>query len=115
MSKRHDNDGLRKVCRCKRRSWAKCDHPWHFNFKYGPTHFRFSLDRQLGRSITSKTEARAEADRLRSEIRAGRFGSRAPARDTLTVGQLLNTYTDEVLKKRPGGAPDHEVYLSALT
>lgn len=110
MTKRHDNDGLRKVCGCPRRNWAKCDHPWHFNFKFGDTHYRFSLDRQLGRRITSKTDARAAADGLRSEIRAGRFGSRLPSRDTLTVGQLLDTYTDEVLKKRPGGVPDHEVY-----
>lgn len=110
MTKRHDNDGLRKVCQCPRRSWPKCEHPWHFNFKFGQTHYRFSLDRHLGRRVTSKTEARAEADRLRAEIRAGRFGTRAAARDTLTVGQLLDTYTDEVLKKRPGGAPDHEVY-----
>ena len=31
--KRRQNGGLRKVCGCPRRTWAKCTHPWHFNFK----------------------------------------------------------------------------------
>ena len=26
------NDGLRKRCRCPKRKWAKCHHPWWFGF-----------------------------------------------------------------------------------
>ena len=33
MTTRHHNDGLRKICGCPRRQWAKCRHPWHFSFK----------------------------------------------------------------------------------
>ncbi len=107
--KRHTNNGLRKVCGCPRRTWAKCDHPWHFSFKWRGTHHRFSLDRQLGREIRSKTEASAEADTLRAQIRAGEFGVTRPARETLTLGQLLDTYRTERLDTRPGGARPHDV------
>jgi integrase len=69
----HHNDGLRKRCDCTRRSWSKCSHDWHFSFKWGPTHWRFSLDKHLSRQLKSKDEARAEADRIRGEIRAGAF------------------------------------------
>ena len=133
MKRRHDNKGLRKLCGCARRSWAKCDHPWHFNFK--PPHgrppadwlaetgrdgrprdpqkwpgYRFSLDAHFGRAIRSKTEAEALADDLRVAMRAGTFGATAPARDTLTVGQLLDTYTAEVLAKRAGGVRPNDTY-----
>jgi integrase len=74
-NKREANDGIRKVCGCARRRWAKCQHPWHFNFKWRDTHYRFSLDRQLGRHVDRKSEARAEADKLRALIRAGEFGT----------------------------------------
>ncbi len=40
------NGGLRKICRCPRRGWAKCAHPWHFNFRWDGRDYRFSLDRQ---------------------------------------------------------------------
>jgi len=109
MKRRHKNGGLRKVCECPHRTWAKCDHPWHFAFKYRGRHHRFSLDRHLGRHVASKTEAQAEADRLRSAIRAGTFGSNAPVREGLSLGQLLDTYKSEVLDARPGGAAAHDV------
>lgn len=132
-STRHDNDGLRKLCGCTRRTWAKCDHPWHFNFKpkggappadwlatpgrdgrpRDPAKwpgYRFSLDVHVGREIRSKTEAEALADEIRTEIRAGRFGTSAPVLAGLTVGQLLDTYTTELLDTRPGGAKINDVY-----
>lgn len=70
---RRRNDGLRKRCRCAPKNWPKCSHPWHFSFKHGQVHHRFSLDREVGRRITSKTEAEAEADRIRTHIREGAF------------------------------------------
>ena len=133
MTRRRHNDGLRKICDCPRRTWVKCAHPWHFNFK--PKHgapppdwlarpgrdgrprdpkawpgYRFSLDVHFKKRITSKTEAEALADRLRTEIREGQFGTQAPVRDGLTVGQLLGTYADEVLAKRPGGTKTNDTY-----
>ena len=44
MVKRQRNDGLRKVCDCPRRTWPKCSHPWHFNFKWAGEHYRFSIE-----------------------------------------------------------------------
>jgi hypothetical protein len=66
------NDGLRKVCRCGRNKWAKCPHPWHFSFQWKGEHHRFSLERHVGTKLT-KSEAEAEAERLRTAIRAGEF------------------------------------------
>ena len=70
---KHRNRGLRKRCECPRKNWAKCAHPWHFNFKWNGEHYRFSLDREVGHPITNKSDAEKEADRLRTAIREGRF------------------------------------------
>lgn len=91
--KRHHNGGVRKVCGCARRGWAKCPHPWHFSFKWAGTHHRFSLDKQLGRHIESKSEAEDEAGELRKQIKAGKFGQPA-AREDLTLRQLADTYVE---------------------
>jgi integrase len=81
----HRNDGLRKRCDCPRAKWPKCAHDWHFNFKpRGGPAFRFSLDREVGRRLTSKEEADREADALRVQIRAGTF-TRAHERREHTV------------------------------
>ena len=75
MNQRNRNDGLRKCCRCPRRVWAKCPHAWHFNYQWQGTLHRLSLDRHVGRRLRSKTEAEAEADRLRLAIRDGIVGA----------------------------------------
>jgi hypothetical protein len=53
----HRNAGLRKVCECTRRGWAKCPHPRHFNYAWRGTAYRFSLNRYAGKEITGNTEA----------------------------------------------------------
>ena len=73
MTARHRNGGLRKRCACPRRNWPKCSHPWHLNFKWQEVHYRLSLDREAGRPITGKSDAQAEAERIRNAIRDGRF------------------------------------------
>jgi integrase len=93
----HRNDGLRKLCGCKRRQWAKCPHGWHFSFKWGETHHRFSLDKHLGKHIDNKTDADDEAEKIRIAIRAGRFGAPTP-RDEMTLRQLADTYLDRYVK-----------------
>jgi integrase len=67
------NDGLRKRCGCPRRVWAKCEHPWHLNFTWQGVPHRYSLDKLLKREVRSKTEAVAEAERIRNAIKAGTF------------------------------------------
>ena len=39
-----DNGGLKKRCRCPRRQWSKCAHPWHFGFAYDGKEYRWSLN-----------------------------------------------------------------------
>jgi integrase len=71
---RSRHGGLRKRCTCARKNWPKCPHGWHLNFKAkGGPHYRLSLDRELSKHIESKTEAQAVAERIRNEIRDGRF------------------------------------------
>ena len=69
----HRNAGLRKVCECPRRGWAKCPHPWHFNYSWRGAAYRFSLNRYACKEINGKTEAETLADGIRREIRAGTF------------------------------------------
>ena len=83
------NDGLQKLCHCRRDRWGECRHSWHFNFKWGGVHYRFSLDRHLGRRLRGKTEAVAEAEKLRAKIRDGRFRPHnAAALPTIPAGVL---------------------------
>jgi hypothetical protein len=68
------NNGLRKICGCRRANWPRCSHTWHFNFKArGGPPYRFSLDAELGRHIDSKTEAETEATKIRLAILGGSF------------------------------------------
>ena len=122
--RRHNNDGLRKLCECPRRKWAKCPHAWHFSFTWNGEDFRFSLERSvkriirgadgrwhrdratLGDRIDSKTAAETERDRVRAAIRDGSLldgDALKPQRDTLTLSQLLDTYRkDYIAVQRPG-------------
>ena len=89
MKKRHRNDGLQKLCSCRRDRWGECPHSWHFNLKWAGVHHRFSLDRHLGRRLRGKTEAVAEAEKLRAEIRDGKLRPHnAAVPPTITPGIL---------------------------
>ena len=71
---RQRNHGLRKLCTCPRRNWPKCSHSWYFNFKpRGGPAYQFSLDVEIGKHVETKEAAKAEADRIRGEIREGTF------------------------------------------
>ena len=91
--KRQRNDGLTKRCGCRRRDWAKCGHPWHLAFMWQRQHYRLGL----GSRIRSKTEAKAEADRIRDQIRAGTFGPQASAAP-VTLGQLMAVYFERYVR-----------------
>jgi integrase len=135
---RQRNDGLRKRCGCARRVWAQCPHPWHFNFKWAGEHFRFTLERKVGRlarvakgghvvwardgkslgdPITSKTDAEREADRLRTGIRDGSLlagGETRPQRETLTLAQLFETYRKQYIAVQRPGTVKNTAYQIAL-
>ena len=56
-------------------------------------HYRMSL----GPEITSKTQARTEADRIRGQIRQGTFGSKALSPIPVTLEQLLDVYFERYM------------------
>jgi integrase len=118
MKKRQSNHGLRKICGHSRRAWATCAHPWHFSFKWKDKHYRFSLDKQLSRTIDSKTEAETEAERLRIAIREGRFDQPVPVVDNLTVQQLIDLYDRrylQVKRAKSKGRLKHQIRKIAAT
>ena len=117
--RRHNNDGLRKRCDCPRRGWAKCPHPWHFNFTWSGEYFRFpgavdSPDHPrhrrematqwatLGDPITSKTAAESNgtgSGRRSGRVPLQRSQEARPERDTLTLEKLFDTYTTRYLEQ----------------
>ena len=104
MTTRHHNDGLLKRCGCPRRTWAKCRHVWHFEYQWKGTRRRVCLDRLVGRRLKGKTEAAAEAERIRGTIRAGTFQNAAPqpavADHGVTVAELGAIFLERYAKAR---------------
>jgi integrase len=122
---RHQNRGLRKICGCARRKWAKCGHSWHFNFKpKGGPSFRFSVDSEIGKHIEAKTEAEALADGWRSAIRSGMFRRRSDhsmspdvreKSQELTLAKFAETYFERRGKTASPGERSYLLRLKAFT
>ena len=91
MTRRRRNDGLTKRCGCPWPRWSKCAHPWYLAYQWKGDRHRICLDRLLGRRLKGKTEADAEAERIRGEIRAGTFsGATSPL---LSAGHSVTVCT----------------------
>ena len=100
--KRRRVGGLRKRCEHRPEQWPKCPHAWHINFQWRGVHYRISLDRHLGKHIEAKGDAEDAAADIKKAIKAGRFGEQLPAKEVLTLEQLLSTYINEyVTPERP--------------
>lgn len=108
---RHHNHGLFKICGCLWQTWPKCAHAWHVSFMWKGKDHRYSLDVLLGRHVDSKTEAKTEAERLRTAIRAGEFGQPAP-RAEMTFRQLADTYLERYVHVERGATED--AFVGAL-
>jgi integrase len=57
------------------------------NFKWKGTHYRLSLDREVGHHVDNKTDAESIADRIRTSIRDGVF--RAPVLDVPVAAPVV--------------------------
>jgi hypothetical protein len=100
--KRRRVGGLRKRCEHRPEQWPKCSHAWHINFQWRGVHYRISLDRHLGKHIEAKSDAEDAAADIKKAIKAGKFGEQLPAKEVLTLEQLLSTYIKEyVTPERP--------------
>ncbi len=122
--KRQHNRGLRKICECPRRTWAKCPHSWHFNFKpKGGPSFRFSVDSEAGKHIEYKSDAETLAESWRSQIRAGTFRrtvdqvktSPVVNPDVMTLAKFGETYFDRRGKPASAGERSYMSRLKAFT
>lgn len=106
-------DGLLKRCACAVERWPKCPHPWWLLFKFDGVRWAVSLTKHCAlhgdpRALTTRGDAEALADEIRTAIRLGTY-VRRPARvaratattttgDGLTFGQLVARFTVEKLK-----------------
>jgi len=73
-NRRQRQDGLRKLCACPLRRWARCDHPWYFSHKpRGRERVRVSLDRYTGRHVAALEEAKTLAAELRTAVKDGKY------------------------------------------
>ena len=97
---RRSNGGLRKVCGCPHKKWPTCHHSWYFSFQWRGVHHRFSLDRHLGQQVIGKTEARAEADKIRAAIRRGQFAmARTDETPSAPKRLTLDAFSDLYLER----------------
>src|SRR5262249_52306815 len=106
---RHRNKGVRKLCECQRRNWARCSHPWYFNFKWEGVAYRFSLDKHLKKHIETKEDAEDEARELRKQIKDGKFGQPAAVAD-MTLQQLSDAYVARYVDMYHAATRDEFVY-----
>jgi len=114
MSDRQRNHGLRKICDCPRRSWAKCPHSWHFSYKHGETHHRFSIDKHVGQHVDRKADAEDIAADLRSQVKAGTFGQPAPVSE-MTLRRLTAVYQERyVAAEHPASAAECRSRLDVI-
>ena len=72
------------------------------------------LDKQLGRHIATRTEAKSEAEKIRAAIRDGTFRDGGPVLATLTVAEMLAQYHLRDLKKRRPKTADADLGPIAL-
>jgi integrase len=91
---RRRNAGIRKRCGCRRKDWPKCKHPWHLNFKFKGTHYRLSLDREVGHPITNRTDAERAAEGIRTAIREGTFRAPEPPAPEVPVVLTFSEFRD---------------------
>ena len=114
MTNRHSNHGLRKICACPRRTWAKCAHSWHYSLKWGAAHHRFSIDKHAGTHIDRKADAEDLARTITSAIKAGTFGQPAPVSE-MTVRQLATVYQERfVAVAHPASAAECRSRLNVI-
>ena len=102
MTKRQRNDGLRKICKCPLRNWARCSHPWYFSYKpKGAPRVRISLDRHVGQHVESLDEAKTIAANLRTAIVNGEYPPAPRAVETPAAPVTLRTAADRFLESVP--------------
>ena len=102
MTKRQRNDGLRKICKCPLRNWARCSHPWYLTYKpKGTPRVRISLDRHVGQHVESLDEAKTIAANLRTAIVNGEYPPAPRAVETPAAPVTLRTAADRFLESVP--------------
>src|ERR1700752_4527224 len=85
--------GLRKVCGCQPRHWAKCGHEGHINCTINGQHVRRSLAKITAKSIASKSDADASFEEFKVQVRkAPTVSPDAPLTPPMTRRRMLEAY-----------------------
>lgn len=122
------NDGIFKRCRCGRKRWGECLHPWYFNLCLEHVSYRFNLTQRAGlprRHSLSRTEAERWRDHFRNLARDGNISRRGkllrpdqkePGQaDTLrTVADALIDHWKNDPNRRPHRLPALEKHLASI-
>jgi hypothetical protein len=122
------NDGIKKRCAHKRKTWNDCACPWWFGFYHGGREYRYSLTKLAlvrgEKPPRAKDDAILWRDRLRSEIGAGTFvdpgDTPSPAAQIdvrLTFGDVCDEYLKRHVRtptRRPGGRQMMEILIGVL-
>ena len=121
------NDGIKKRCAHKRKTWNDCACPWWFRFYHG-REYTFSLTKLTQargeQAPRSKDDAIVWRDRLRAEIRGGMFVDPdaaplpAPVVDTRrTFGDVCDAYLKGHVRtptRKPAGRAAMEGHVALL-
>jgi integrase len=123
-SKGHHNDGLQKRCVCPRRQWAKCRHPWYFNFGHRGRGIRLSLHKYAKKPASywmPKSEAETLRDAIRAAVRAGTYWEAPKETAAPTAGLAFEDVTKRYLEsvradpgRRPHRIPSLQAQLALI-
>lgn len=108
------NKGLRKRCKCSRRTWETSSHPWHFNFMLAGIGYRECLE------TSDYDEAKRRFANAEAAIRNGTYtkpkGEPAPAVDRPTFAVVAGQYAKRHIKARlvAGARSNHGYHSSFL-
>ncbi|MGH9239868.1 MAG: tyrosine-type recombinase/integrase [Vicinamibacterales bacterium] len=122
------NDGLKKRCAHKRKTWSDCACAWWFGFHCSGREYRYSLTKLAAARQEppprSKDDAIVWRDRLRAEIRGGTFVDPdviVPIVETPAALPTFGDVCDEYLKRhvriptrKPAGTAAMEGHVALL-
>jgi hypothetical protein len=107
--------GLYKICGHRGRARDRCQHAWWGSFQYKGTLHRCSLARWANEEIQTKQHADAVYERMRADVRAGRFNpiGNIPEQGPLTFERFADVYIEKYVRAKALASADTIEYRMA--